>query len=81
MFLEANSMERTAWMRTIKKPIPSALFLNLTESHIYFFYPGQERACVRCGATDHKKINECETSKTTKPEERRNAVHIDMDSL
>ena len=80
MFLDAVSTERIAWMRNIRTPIPSSIFLNLTQSHIYFHYYGQPRTCTRCGDAYHKSEN-CEISEDSKPQNRNNAVKIQMESL
>ena len=42
------SRERIAYMNDIKNPIPSSLFVDLTQCYLYFSYNDQQRTCIRC---------------------------------
>ena len=80
-FLDTLSMERTAYMRKLNKPIPSTLLVNLTGTYIYFSYPSQIPTCNRCGSIDHS-ANGCpvadrsERDTYIRPDERANVFHL-----
>ena len=74
------TMERTAIMKTIKRPIPSTYYLNLTQSYIYFSHPNQHRTCIKCGDPSHFGDN-CPVLKTTAPSERDNALKFSPDEF
>ena len=74
-FAGAITMERYALMKDISTPIPSTLFLNLTQGYIYFNYLTQTKTCNRCGSSDHHAGN-CEVSKVTRPQDRENVINF-----
>ena len=78
MFGELMSMERIVWMTDMTSQIPSSLFVNLTQTYIYFSYPNQQKTCNRCGDTEHD-TTECKVFKKTPPQERSNVVNLDPD--
>ena len=69
--------EVIVWM-TITSPIPSSLWVVESQTNMFLYYENQPLTCHTCGSVDHKAI-ECEVWKTTLPNERENAVNIDID--
>lgn len=68
------SDERIVWM-VVEFGIPSSLYINDSETYIYFSYIQQPRTCHKCGSHDHT-VNQCDVSRSTKPKDRENAITI-----
>ena len=70
------TMERIVWM-VVNEPIPSSLYVNETQSFLYFEYEKQIPTCRRCGDPEHLSL-ECPVFKEVRPEKRDNAVSLNL---
>ena len=83
-FYDSMTMERTAYMNSMKYPIPSTLLVNLTGTYIYFSYPRQIRTCNRCGSQDHTSpdctvVDRKKKDSYIRPENRDNVINLEYD--
>ena len=69
--------EVVVWMK-IHYPIPSSLWVVQTQTNMFFSYDKQPMSCNRCGSLSHL-ANGCHVYKTTHPNDRENAIKLDID--
>ena len=74
-YTDMVSDERIVWM-VVEFPIPSSLYIKDSETYLYFSYVQQTKTCHKCGSDEHM-VDKCQIYKTTKPQERDNAVDLD----
>ena len=74
-FPDLMSRERIAYMNEIVRPIPSNLFVDLTQCYLYFSYNDQQPTCIRCGDTEHNS-KECPVSRYIQPEKCNTAIML-----
>ena len=63
---------------SVDSPIPSSLWIAETQNYMFFNYTNQPQTCINCGSLEHKAFR-CDVFRQTRPENRPNAVHIDIE--